>query len=74
MTDGDSLSLTHEFISEMLGVRRAGVTVAVQMLEERKLIKATRGLIEVRDRQGLEALAGRSYGTSEAEYARLMTS
>jgi len=71
-TDGDAMALTHDFVSVMLGVRRAGVTEAVQMLESRKLIKATRGVFEVRDRKGLEALAGRSYGASEAEYARLM--
>jgi CRP-like cAMP-binding protein len=70
----DRLPLTHEFIAEMLGVRRAGVTEAVQMLEGRLLIRASRGLIEVRDREGLQNLAGRSYGASEAEYARLFTS
>jgi hypothetical protein len=42
------------------------------MLEGRMLIKASRGLIEVRDRQGLQKLAGQSYGASEAEYARLL--
>lgn len=70
----DKLPLTHEFIAEMLGVRRAGVTEAVQMLEGRLLIRASRGLIEVRDREGLQTLAGRSYGASEAEYARLFAS
>jgi CRP-like cAMP-binding protein len=72
--DGDELPLTHDFISEMLFVRRAGVTEAMQMLEGRGLINATRGLITVRDRKGLEKLAGSSYGPSEAEYRRLMDS
>ena len=71
--DGPTLSITHDYIAEMLGVRRAGVTEAVQMLEGRKFIRATRGLIEVQDRQGLVTLAGRAYGASEAEYARLLT-
>jgi CRP-like cAMP-binding protein len=71
--DGDNLPLTHDFMALMLGVRRAGVTEATQKLEGRKLIKATRGLIVIQDRRGLEELAGNSYGVSEAEYARLMT-
>lgn len=70
--DGDVLPLTHEFLSVMLGVRRAGVTVAVHMLEGRGLIRATRGRIHVMDRGGLEQAAGGIYGPSEAEYVRLM--
>jgi CRP-like cAMP-binding protein len=70
--DGHELPLTHDFISEMLFVRRAGVTEAMQMLEGRGLIKATRGLIKVLERKGLERLAGSTYGPSEAEYRRLM--
>jgi len=68
---GDELPLTHEFIALMLGVRRSGVTVILHQLEGRRLIKSTRGLVEVLDRAGLEAAAGGSYGVSEAEYVRL---
>ncbi len=70
--DGESLHLTHEFLSTMLGVRRAGVTVAVHLLEGRSLIKAARGRIRILDRGGLESAARGSYGVTEAEYARLM--
>ncbi len=70
--EGDHLDLTHEFLSIMLGVRRAGVTVALHMLEGRGVIKATRGRIRVLDRAGLEATAHGLYGVPEAEYARLM--
>ena len=48
--DGDDLPLVHEFLSMMLGVRRSGVTIAVQTLEATGLIKAKRGHIIVRDR------------------------
>jgi CRP-like cAMP-binding protein len=41
--DGDRLSLTHEFLALMLGVRRPGVTVAVNLLENAGLIRASRG-------------------------------
>ena len=69
--DGFSLPLTHEFIAMMLGVRRAGVTIAIQLLEGRSLIKALRREIVVRDRAGLERLAGQTYGTPEREMKRL---
>jgi DNA-binding transcriptional regulator YhcF (GntR family) len=56
----------------MLGVRRAGVTDTLHILEGRGLIKARRGQITVVNRKGLESLADRSYGVPEAEYARLV--
>jgi hypothetical protein len=70
--DGDALSTTHEFLSLMLGVRRAGVTQTLQVLEDRGLISTKRGQITVVDRIKLEAGAGDSYGVPEAEYASLI--
>ena len=69
---GESLAITHEFLSIMLGVRRPGVTVALQLLEGRALIRSRRGEIVIRDRAGLEELANGSYGEPEAEYVRLI--
>jgi hypothetical protein len=66
------LPLTHDFLSMMLGVRRPGVTIAVQNLEGNRLIRAKRGHITVLDRTGLEGVADSAYGASEAEYARVM--
>jgi CRP-like cAMP-binding protein len=71
-TEGDELLLTHDFLSMMLGVRRPGVTVAVQVLEGNRLIRATRGRITVLDRDGLEAVADDAYGLAEAEYDSAM--
>ena len=70
--DGDDLLTTHEFLSLMLGVRRAGVTQTLQALEDSGIIAARRGLITVLDRAKLEAVAGDSYGVLEADYARLI--
>jgi CRP-like cAMP-binding protein len=70
--DGDDLSTTHEFLSLMLGVRRAGVTIALQALEDREIIATKRGQITVLNRARLEAAAGDSYGVPEGEYARLI--
>jgi CRP-like cAMP-binding protein len=70
--DGDELTITHEFMSMMLGTQRSSVTLATQVLEGNHLIKAQRGRITITNRPGLEELADGSYGTTEAEYARLI--
>lgn len=69
--DSDDLALTHEFLSIMLGVRRPGVTVALNLLETQGLIKANRGIITVIDRKGLEETCNGAYGVPEAEFQRL---
>jgi CRP-like cAMP-binding protein len=69
---GDEVELTHEFIAVMLGVRRPGVTDALHALEGKGLIRSTRGVIRIVDREGLEALASGTYGVPEAEYRRLI--
>ena len=56
----------------MLGVRRPGVTQALQALRKRGLIAYGRGQIAVKDRKGLERVAGKAYGIPEAEYRRLI--
>jgi CRP-like cAMP-binding protein len=70
--DGDDLSVTHEFLAIMLGVRRPTVTVAIHTLEGAGLIRARRGRIRVLSRVRLEEAAGRTYGPAEAEYERLI--
>ena len=69
---GATFPITHEFISIMLGVRRSGVTLAVQLLEGKGLIKAGRGRVTVVDRQGLVEAAGGAYGFAEFHYKRLL--
>jgi CRP-like cAMP-binding protein len=71
-TSDETLPLTHEFLSLMLGVRRAGVTEALQSLKRKKLIDTGRNQIVVRNRKGLERLAQGSYGVPEKEYRRLV--
>lgn len=69
---GCSLSITHQRLSNLLGVRRPGVTEAIHMLEGRKLIRARRGLVDILDRPRLELLTAGCYGRPEAEYKRLI--
>jgi CRP-like cAMP-binding protein len=68
--DGDKLSLTHEFLSLMLGVRRPGVTVALNLLEQTGLIARNRGTITILDRDGLRESSNGAYGAQEAELKR----
>jgi CRP-like cAMP-binding protein len=70
--DGDQLELTHSFLSLMLGVRRAGVTTDMHILEGAHAVVNRRGRIVVRDRAKLEEFAGDCYGAPEAEYERLI--
>ena len=72
--DRGPFPFTHRFLALMLGVRRPGVTIALQFLEGYGLIKATRGRITVVDRKGLEARSDPAYGVPEAEYRRLIGS
>jgi hypothetical protein len=69
---GNRFPITHEFISLMLAVRRSGVTLAVQILEGKGLIRAGRGAIEIIDRDGLIEGANGAYGLAEREYERLL--
>jgi CRP-like cAMP-binding protein len=71
-TDGFELTLTHDFLASMLGVRRPGVTTATHVLEGAGMIRSERGRILVLNRPKLEELADDAYGMAEAEYERLI--
>ena len=62
---GNEVPLTHEFLSLMLGVRRAGVTVALNYLEKRGLISLSRKQIVITERKGLKAAANGTYHEPE---------
>jgi CRP-like cAMP-binding protein len=59
--ESNNIKLTHEFLSQMLGVRRTTVTVVANMLQQAGLIRYHRGHIEIVDRGGLEARACECY-------------
>ena len=71
--NGDEFPLTHEFLSLMLGVRRATVTETAQELQARGLIQYHRGVVNVVDRIGLEQASCECYGLIDREYTRLLT-
>jgi CRP-like cAMP-binding protein len=68
----DTFCVTHEFLANMLGVRRVGVTNAAGELQRNGLIEYCRGQLTVIDRTGLEAAASSCYATDQATYAGLL--
>jgi CRP-like cAMP-binding protein len=69
--DTDEMTLTHEFLALMLGVRRSRVSEALEEFENRGLVETARARLTVKDRAGLEAYANGLYGPPEEEYERL---
>ena len=70
--DGNDLVMTQELISNMLGVRREGVTEAALSLQRAGLIDYARGRIKVLNRAGLEQRSCECYAVVKAEYDRLL--
>jgi CRP-like cAMP-binding protein len=70
--EGDELRLTQEFLSYMLGVRRAGVTEACGTLMRAGLIRYRHGHITITDRDGLEAEACECFRVATDAYDQLL--
>ena len=68
----DEFPLTHEFLAAMLGVRRASVTVALGLLQQKGYLTYTRGRLKVLDAAGLEQTACECYRIVRAEQERIM--
>jgi CRP-like cAMP-binding protein len=69
--ESDELLLTQEFIADMLGTRRAGVSEAATVLQVAGLIRYVRGHITILNREGLEEFACECYGVVKKEFDRL---
>ncbi|RFF27926.1 MULTISPECIES: Crp/Fnr family transcriptional regulator [unclassified Wenzhouxiangella] len=67
---GQPLVLTHLFLGDMLGVRRSAVTIAAGQMQDKQLIRYSRGHIQVLSRPGLESVACECYPAAIAAYQR----
>lgn len=71
-SQSSELALTHEFIADMLGIRRAGVTEAALGFKTAGLINYRRGHVTITDRAGLEAASCECYPVLRREFSRLV--
>jgi CRP-like cAMP-binding protein len=69
--EGDRFALTQEFLSRMLGVRRAGVSVSAGTLKQAGLIDYGRGSVKIVNRMGLERTSCECYQIVKEEYDSL---
>lgn len=67
----DVLSLTQEFLAQMLGTRRSSVTLAARSLQDEGLIEYHRGRVRIADRAGLENAACECYPVTRRLLTRL---
>ncbi|MGJ3245711.1 MAG: Crp/Fnr family transcriptional regulator [Elainellaceae cyanobacterium] len=67
-----TLQMTQDFLSSMLGTRRASITVAAGALQEAGFIYYQRGYIHILNREALESAACECYNVVKAEYNRLL--
>jgi CRP-like cAMP-binding protein len=70
--ESETLHLTQEFLSQMLGVQRSTVTVAAGELQRNGMIGYSRGRIQILDRPALTGVACECYGIVNASYNRIL--
>jgi CRP-like cAMP-binding protein len=71
-TQSDELEMTHEFISNMLGIQREAVSLVASRLRDKKAIDYKRGRIQIIDRGVLEECSCECYQVVKAEHQRLV--
>jgi CRP-like cAMP-binding protein len=67
---GKTLPLTQEFLGQMLGCRRASVTVAASVLQKKGMIVYSRGSVSILNRQKLETAACNCYKVIEQQKSK----
>jgi hypothetical protein len=68
----DGFAVTHASLARMLGVRRVGITRAATALQQRDLIRYSRGQLRILDGRGLESAACGCYAADRQTYRRVM--
>ena len=70
--NSDTILLTHEYLSMMLGARRSGVTAAAAALQFEGYISYSHGQIKILDRRGLEGAACECYAVAREQFGPLL--
>ena len=71
--ESELLTYTHEFLARIIGANRSSVTIAAQSLQNAGLISYRRGLMQVRDRAGLEGASCECYAVVKARFDAFLT-
>jgi CRP-like cAMP-binding protein len=72
LSEEEALSLTQEFVAQMIGVRRNAVSLIANTLQQAGLIKYSRGHIQIRNLEGLSEVACECYVAVKTQYRRLL--
>jgi len=70
----DEFAITHEFLGQMLGSRRATVTLSAGILQAAGLIRYHRGHVAILDRDGLESVSCECYAVIKQQLDRVVAS
>ena len=73
LAESDQLTLTQEFLAQMIGVRRSSVSIVAGTLQKAGLIQYRRGNIRILDVEGLREGCCECYGAVKAHYDRLIS-
>jgi CRP-like cAMP-binding protein len=68
--EADTFPMTHEFLADMLGVRRPSVSIAMSILSRAGYMQYRRGKVEILDRDGLEEASCECYGVLSYQFQK----
>ncbi len=71
--EGELLTYTHDFLSRILAANRTSVTLAAQSLQSRGLIRYSRGIMQIRDRAGMEKASCECYAVVKTRFDAFLT-
>lgn len=72
-SSSDEMALTHEFLGEMLGARRATITLIIGDLQRAGIIRSSHGRLVIADRAGLETVSCECYAAVRRKYENLIS-
>ncbi|WP_213997708.1 Crp/Fnr family transcriptional regulator [Arsukibacterium sp.] len=64
--------LTHQFLADMVGARRSGVTVAAGVMQQQQMISYSRGIMSILDRKALQTMSCSCYKAAKDDYRSVL--